>query len=226
MSRPQVHVVVHVLGADQAIEQVRVAQGEGADGAWLIDHAGDHHRLRRTMSAVRDVVPDFWLGVNFLDLTVDRAAAFVDARMDGLWSDNACVHVNEDREIALRALRVRASRGWEGHYFGGVAFKGQRLEEDVADAAERAIGLMDVVTTSGAGTGLAAPEEKLRRMHAALAGRCPLALASGVTPENVETYLPYVSFLLVATGVSETFHKIDPKKLQRLVARVGAWESS
>ena len=41
-------------------------------------------------------------------------------------------------------------------YFGGVAFKYQRPVDDLAEATTKASRFIDVVTTSGAGTGHAA----------------------------------------------------------------------
>lgn len=43
-----------------------------------------------------------------------------------------------------------------------------------------------------------------------------LAVASGVTPENVQDYLPYVDDFLVATGISKNFHTLDPEKAREL----------
>lgn len=223
MTLPKIHIVVHVLGSDQAAEQVKVACDAGVDGVWLIDHANDHRTLANIAWLVRGVFPDLWIGVNFLDQRVDYAMSTVDDRIDGLWSDNAHVHPDDDIKVAERARALRVGRGWKGLYFGGVAFKGQRLEGDVAAAAERAVGLVDVVTTSGAATGVSAPEEKVRLMHEALRGRRPLALASGITPENVEVYLPYVDYLMVATGVSRNFHELDSAKVEKLVSRVRSW---
>ncbi len=225
MMLPKIHIVVHVLGSTQAQEQVRIARDAGADGVWLIDHANDFRTLSNIVWLVRGAFPDFWLGVNFLDQRVDYATSMVDDRINGLWSDNAHVHPDDDIKIAERAKALRVGRGWKGLYFGGVAFKGQSIEHDVAAAAERAADLVDVVTTSGAATGVSAPEEKVRLMHEALRGRRPLALASGITPDNVEIYLPYTDYLMVATGVSRNFHELDPAKVERLVGRVRAWSS-
>lgn len=223
MMLPKVHIVVHVLNAKQAREQVALARDAGVDGVWMIDHAGDHARLLDLATTIRESFPDLWLGVNFLDLRVDDAMGVVGDQFDGLWSDNAHVHPDDDLQIAERARAARQGQRWSGLYFGGVAFKGQRLERDVAAAAERAAPFVDVVTTSGMATGVSAPADKVRRMHEALGGRRPLALASGITPENVEVYLPYVEYLMIATGVARSFHELDPRKIEKLVERVRAW---
>lgn len=107
-------------------------------------------------------------------------------------------------------------------YFGGVAFKYQRHVEDFESACRVATRYMDVVTTSGPGTGHAAEVEKIRRMKAAL-GVIPLAIASGVTPENVADYLPHADCFLVATGISRSFTELDPARVRSLIAAVCAF---
>ena len=75
---------------------------------------------------------------------------------------------------------------------------------------------MDVVCTSGPGTGQAASLEKVRALRAGLGGH-PMALASGITPENVRDYLPHVQAFLVGTGIEERLGVLDPAKIERLL---------
>ena len=75
------------------------------------------------------------------------------------------------------------------------------------------------MTTSGSGTGQAAELEKIRRMKAAL-GEAPLAIASGITPENVADFLPHTDCFLVATGISRSFTELDADKTHALIERV------
>lgn len=44
----------------------------------------------------------------------------------------------------------------------------------------------------------------------------PIAIASGITPENVVEYLPFVDAYLVSTGISADFYNFDFKKTQEL----------
>ena len=62
-------------------------------------------------------------------------------------------------------------------------------------------------------------------MHEALEG-APLAIASGITPENVGDFLPYASAFLVATGISRNFHDLDPRRVARLVGVVRAHDGA
>jgi predicted TIM-barrel enzyme len=53
-----------------------------------------------------------------------------------------------------------------------------------------------------------------------MTGDYPLAIASGITPENIEKYLPYVDYFLVATGISKTFDEFDPEKRKLLAQKI------
>lgn len=66
------------------------------------------------------------------------------------------------------------------------------------------------------GTGQAADIDKVCAMREGL-GDGALALASGVTPENVRAYLPYVDAFLVGTGIEASFGVIDETKLAALL---------
>ncbi len=75
------------------------------------------------------------------------------------------------------------------------------------------------MTTSGPGTGEAADIDKIRTMKSAL-GDHPLAIASGITPENVHEYLPYTDCFLVATGVSDSHTELNRAKVRALARKL------
>ena len=89
---------------------------------------------------------------------------------------------------------------------------------EVGKAASLATKFMDVVTTSGSATGVAAGIKKISDMRE---GCCEaaMALASGVTPENASQYVPLVDAILVATGISQPldFYNLDPARLKALL---------
>nr|NIN71503.1 hypothetical protein [Gemmatimonadota bacterium]NIO31186.1 hypothetical protein [Gemmatimonadota bacterium] len=57
----------------------------------------------------------------------------------------------------------------------------------------------------------------------AAVGGFPLAIASGITPENVGDYLDVADCFLVATGISSSFTELDPVKVRSLIEQVGAY---
>ena len=102
----------------------------------------------------------------------------------------------------------------------GTAFKKQRLVEPshYAGAAAIARQHMDVVTTSGVATGVAADIDKIDVFRESCSDT-PLAMASGVTPDNAADYMHRVDCILVATGINVPgdFYNIDEVRLRRLL---------
>ena len=170
--------------------------------------------------AVADTHLGWWVGVNCLGLAPGQVFAAISSKVGGVWVDNAGIEEGqEDQPYAKRVWSLRQSHARGCLYFGGVAFKYQRHVEDLEGTCCVASHYIDVVTTSGPGTGRAAEIEKIRRMKQAL-GDTPLAIASGITPDNVNTYLPYTDSLLVATGISKSFTELDPVRVRSLVQQV------
>ena len=106
-------------------------------------------------------------------------------------------------------------------FFASVAFKYQPADPDPGEAARRALELGMLPTTSGDATGHAPDPAKLERIRAIIgppSAHAPLALASGVSPENAAALAPHLTDVLVSTGVSSDFHTFAPDRLARLVA--------
>ena len=148
---------------------------------------------------------------------------------DGLWSDNAMLGsgATDDVTRAYRVPQSRAAVGLKGKtlYFGGVAHKGQAgVPDDKLEAVARsAADIMDVVTTTGPATGMAAEPEKIIRMASGCAaGGTPLAIASGVSVDNIAGYVAGgACCFIVASSVANGFYKFDEGKLKALMEK--AW---
>lgn len=227
-SRHTVLPVIHVEQMDQALRNADIARGLGADGVFLINHSISSAALLRVCQGVRDRFGDWWVGVNCLDLTPEEAFRRIGPDVSGLWVDNAMVDERSEGQPAAEHIRsAREASGWQGLYFGGVAFKYQRNVRDdmLPQAARSASAFMDVLTTSGPGTGAAAAQAKIRTLRESL-GDFPLAIASGITPANVGDYLSYADCFLVATGISRSFTSIDSDLLHQLMDAVRSYEAA
>lgn len=215
--------VIHVRSVEQTLTNAKIIRDAGADGAFLISMEGmDYLGLRNLHSTVKDELPDFWLGANFLDITTFDVFDIVNEKIDGVWADNADIMERfKTQPLADAINEVRINSKWEGLYFGGVAHKYQRpvLQRDLPKAAAIAKNYMDVVTTTGVGTGIAADIEKIKIMKKAL-GDFPLAIASGISPENVESFMPYANAFLVATSLMESIEYFNPKRVEALIKAV------
>lgn len=226
---PVVLPVVHVRSAEQAERNVAIALDHGAAGVFLINHDFLRTELVPILRTVRSRFPEAWIGVNFLATTgFDAFPTLGDlaregVRIDGYWADDARIDEREpaDRQHDAEAIAgARIRSGWSGLYFGGTCFKKQRevAPADYGTAARTAVGFMDVVCTSGTATGQAAELDKIATFRREI-GDAPLAVASGITPENARLYGRDVDCFMVATGINRLgdFYEIDPERLSRLV---------
>jgi uncharacterized protein len=223
-NRHTVLPVIHVETFEQTLRNVQIAHEEDCDGVFLINHSIDHGDLLGIYGEIRSRFPEWWIGVNCLGLLPQDVFRHVNADVSGIWVDNAMI--DERTEIQDNAARIQSARiesGFTGLYFGGIAFKYQRQVEDLERSAQISRTYLDIVTTSGSGTGRSAPPEKIMTMKRAL-GDCPLAIASGITPKNVRSYLDHTDCFLVATGISKNWTELYGPLVRELVTTVRSYE--
>ncbi|MGB2187757.1 MAG: adenine phosphoribosyltransferase [Candidatus Puniceispirillaceae bacterium] len=223
---PVILPVIHVLDDASTAANIDRLVDAGIKGCFLINHDFGIEPFLPIIEAIRTRYPDFWIGLNFLAVTGLKAfpiLAELGARgtpIDAYWADDARIDERTDSQKEAEDIAaIRRDCGWNGLYFGGTAFKKQRPVDAThhARAASIAGGYMDVVTTSGIATGKSADTAKLDRFRDALPDR-PIALASGITPENAHDY-GMVDCFMVATGINieDDFYTIDPARLARLM---------
>ena len=73
-----------------------------------------------------------------------------------------------------------------------------------------------IPTTSGAVT-VSAPDVSKIKVMGEFVGRENLAVASGITPENISLFIPFCENFLVSTGISKSFYEFDLQRLKSLV---------
>lgn len=224
---PVVLPVIHVLDAAQINRNIETLASEGAAGVFLINHDFDIGEFLPILRVVREAWPPLWMGCNFLAVTGAEAfprlgaLASEGAALDAYWADDARIDERDATQPeATEIAAIRRRSGWGGMYFGGTAFKKQRPVDpaDYEISARYAADHMDVVTTSGVATGEKADLSKIEAFRRGLGDR-PLALASGVTPDNAADFADVDAFL-VATGINHSgdFYNIDPSRLRDLMA--------
>ncbi|MEP0943079.1 MAG: BtpA/SgcQ family protein [Rhizobiaceae bacterium] len=238
-NRVAVFPVIHVLDNEQAEHNTHIAVDGGCAGVFLINHDFAYPHFLPIIKHVRKAFPDLWLGVNFLAVTGKDAFPVLaeleaeNIRVDGYWADDARIDESgggdggdsggDGQFEASEILDVKKACGWDGMYFGGTAFKKQRdvKPDDYKTSATIARNFMDVVTTSGIATGHSADLGKIEIFRQAC-GETPLALASGITPDNIAQYAPLVDAVLVATGINvkDDFYNIDPVRLAQLNVQI------
>lgn len=207
--------VIHYLNSNLAIEQVAVARDCGADGVFLISHQGDDEDLVAVAARAKQMHPGLKIGINLLSQDAVRACEWAEGlELDMVWADDMGVDSKGGNTMAVE-LSAFAKENPHIHLFASVAFKYRPPEPNPALAAIHALNLGFIPTTSGGATGFAPDVRKISNMSAATGG-C-LAVASGMTPENVSNYVPFLSHILVSTGIGLDEYRIDPQKLKALI---------
>lgn len=209
MLKPFVIPVIHHLDRETTLQQFQLSLASGADGVMLISHNGRDDELLNVAVEAQRANPVFPVGVNLLSMApLDAAKSALQAKLSWLWSDNMGVSSRGLDETGT-SLHNFALMHPEMTLFAGVAF----LESDPVAAARQARLAGFVPTTSGFATGQPPSLEKI----AAMGEGGALAIASGMTPENIAEYAPHLSHVLVATGISRTEHHLDPARLVSLI---------
>lgn len=216
-------VVIHVLYPSQVLKNVTIAINEGASGVFLIDHYGVPGRLSLIFDHVREHHDSIWIGLNYLGITPTDAIHKIPINASGLWTDDAGVTDcgGLDYSIAASNWDLRQKRDdWSGLYFGGVSFKYQKPIRDHRIVAQISCDYMDVITTSGDATGHPPKVEKIIEMRNAVSD-FPLAIASGISADNIGQFLGIADCFLVSTSISENFYDLNPIKVRKLVQVMG-----
>lgn len=197
---PVIHCVCpfEKRGTGHALRNAHIAFENFADGVFLIGHVLEYQALCFIYEHVRKQFPESWVGINFLDiaarkdwrLLVQLAKRYSD--LNAIWIDNL-----PDTRLDINP-RIEM--------FGGVAFKyidPHLRGEGLVAECHRAKQLVDVITTSGSATGSPPDVAKLAEIRDAIGNQTRLALASGVTRENVAGFLPTVDTFLVASSITK-----------------------
>lgn len=212
-------VVLHMIYPDSGespvehtMAQCKVAVENGADGVAVI--AGERRitdaHLEQTADRIKRIYPQLTLIINYLCPTHDAMAKVPDFA-DGLWTDQGLdARGFQNRVENAAAARASHRANWGGRWFAGFFHKGGDLRLPDDDAALNALADQFLAlhpsvipTTTGAGTGIPANVPALARLHKAIGGRKPMAIASGVDAQNVYAYLPYIDYFFVATGIEQ-----------------------
>ena len=197
--KPIISPVIHMLNMNQVRDNINTCLSVGVDHVFIINHVTGVPELINCTLKMREEFPDLWIGMNPLGYYHEQALS-LDLDINALWIDET---ITTD------------GRNFKGLVFGGLAFKYQKQPSDIELACKDAIKFTNVACTSGPGTGKAPSIEKIKTLRHYL-GNHPLAIASGVSVDNVHLYAEYVDYLMVASSITDQNEMINKDKLYHL----------
>ena len=198
--------VIHMINENQVLTNVETCLSCGIEKVFIINHQTTSEELIKCAKRVKDTYTTLWVGINMLDKYVEDAILY-EFEFDGLWCDQS---------IKLEDYKYRK---FKGILFTGLAFKYQPQPKDIELACKESILTSDVSTTSGPGTGKAADINKILELRNHLVEH-PMAIASGVSVDNIENYKGVVDYLLVASSITSASEIIYKDKLLELLEYV------
>lgn len=190
----------------------------GVRKVMFISHSMDTDATLRASERAQSAY-GLWCGVNLLGLNPDDAVVAFDrdGGPDALWLDGV-----PSPEFLDFAERIPSS-SWSPRpvtFFVGVGFKYQKrgfatLEDEVSAMRPVFDRKGFVSTTSGEATGKAATRSKVEIVSK---GSSLVALASGVTAENLPLYDGLIDYALVASSITGPGEIIEQHKLEELLS--------
>ena len=204
--------MIHLAGdssqekLERAIDELNFFQLEGVDGAIIEDYhgsMGDVEEVLREVYYSRFIIK---IGTNILSNPYQGFALCSDYLKKGGFIQFDSVHKKDldlDSYIALRSTHPDVV------VLGGIRFKytgetGNSLEADIIEGTSRC----DVIVTTGEGTGIETPLEKLADFKERMNG-FPLISGAGVTLDNLSEQLAIADGVIVGS-----YFKQDGKNTQ------------
>lgn len=209
--------VIHVIDQKQVEDNLKTINEVGLDKCFLINHRRNWFHLCEIYTNLKLNESGFYfnlnVGINFLDLNLDASIIKLkqyNINPSMIWEDNF-----------LDCEKPRNSLDYKGLYFGGVAFKYQKQpkENELEDVCLSAMKVVDVITTSGDYTGKAASINKIEKIKNFI-GNFPLAVASGISSENINNYKHLIDYALVASSITDEKEIINKSKLENLIDKI------
>ena len=210
--------MIHLAGmnqqerAERALEEISVYEEEGLHGIIVEDYHGTTKDVSNFLGAVKKRGTRLALGVNVLSNPYanfgceEYGVRFV--QFDIVQSPLNTQIYNQLRMLYPKTVVL-----------GGIRFKytnptGNTLEEDIAEGMSRC----EAVVTTGEGTGLETPIEKLREFRRVM-GRFPLIVGAGVNDKNVREQMEICDAAIVGSYFKNgnTLNKVFRDRVRKLM---------
>lgn len=211
--------VIHVVNNEQVFDNVEICKRNGINKIFLIDHCSDGKRSLPSYSEEIRERYGLWVGVNLLGQDIEKLLIkaeewdLLNFKTDAIWSDDGLTHFDMDK-----LMDIEYKNTYNGQFFGGLAFKYQKQPDDLNLACQKSKFITDVSVTSGSGTGTAPTKVKIEQIRKYLGTHHPLAIASGVSADNIKSFIGLAQYAMVATSITNPVTEIiNEQKLIELI---------
>jgi len=194
------------------------------DGVWIESANCDADVLHDVIAEFKAAYPGRWIGINLIGETFMAVVEFLKkSTPDGIWMDRSYLTDADYQTLPNLVLDFFNRSGWQGLYFGGVLFKYVNTQfADDAKLCQNAREYMDVLTTSGAGTGIAIDKDKLVKIKSSVGDKQVVAVASGITADNIDMIKDYCDIYMLRTAIVDKNDDIDISALNTFVNKYTA----
>jgi predicted TIM-barrel enzyme len=213
--------MIHLAGdspeerIERALQELRLYDEEGINGAIIEDYHGTPEDVKAVSQRSASLNLRLVRGINLLRLPYNSFILASDTQARFVQFDS--VQTNELESMRYEALRRTYS---EIAVFGGIRFKytsdtGNPLEQDLREGMR----LCEAIVTTGEGTGIETPIEKLRTFKEHL-GKFPLIVGAGVTTENIHQQLQYSDGAIIGSYFKpnkDTALPVDRQRVRSLM---------
>jgi hypothetical protein len=212
---------------NRALEEIKIYEKGGFDGAIIEDYHGSLEDIEAVLNVLKKQNSNLVFGINILrnpylafEFADRYGAKFI--QFDTIQTSKTETlnpgKFNERKYAELRTKYPNIS------VFGGVRFKyipstGKSLEEDIWDGVAKC----DAIVTTGEGTGIETPTQKLRDFREIL-GTFPLIVGAGVNDENILEQMKIVDGAIIGSYLKDYNTKaiIQEERVRKLVNLVRA----
>ena len=216
--------VIHHIDCATTRRNAALCIEAGCEYVSLIQMDGKDILLDAAISTLQNNFPKLEIIVNRLSSKIHESVMINSDREVHTWADDGDVSssvIGKNAKVAESSRNLFYewakvdSEQFVPRIFCSIAFKYQKEENNPSLAALNAHNLGFIPTTSGPATGIAADIKKIKKIAEALPSKC-LAIASGISAENIEIYRPYAKYFFVNTSISRDYYVFDKEKLNEL----------
>jgi hypothetical protein len=213
-------------GLAECIQDLENSFNNGADAIVFEGH--DYKKMDGLFTEIRKKYPTQIIGVDFLGPeenlytykeTFDLAKKH---KLQIAWTDFSGVdQIQEAHDANLHDIQANTDPNI--FYVSGIHMKYSNLidvNKPIEKSALQAMGFVDGIIVTGPKTGVAADPDKVIKVKKVVHDY-PVGLASGVSAENIQPFLPYIDYVLVNTSIADKNHRILPDKMKALRQAMG-----